>query len=59
MPEHVHDLVVQRDLLVEVEVAGEERVVDLAVAKVGDQSTSSGLISLKMRVTSAVVISGS
>src|SRR5579862_1452944 len=35
--EKVDDLVVERDLLVEVEIAGEERVIDLAFAQLGDQ----------------------
>ena len=43
MAEQVDDLVVERDLLVEVEVAGEERVVDVAIAKVGDQLHELGL----------------
>src|SRR5581483_6710128 len=41
--EEVDDLVVERDLLVDVEVAGEERVVDVAVAEVGDQLDELGL----------------
>ena len=41
--EHVDDLVVERDLLVEREVAGEERVVDLAAAQLRDQRHELGL----------------
>ena len=41
--EHVDDLPVERNLLVEREVAGEERLVDLAAALLGDQRHELGL----------------
>jgi hypothetical protein len=41
--EHVYDLPVERDLLVDREVAAQERVVDLAVAQLGDERHELGL----------------
>src|SRR3954471_10265515 len=43
VPEEIDDLVVERDLLVDWEPTPEERVVDLAVAKIGDELHELGL----------------
>src|SRR5258706_13962677 len=43
MAEHVDDLVVERNLLVDREVVYEERIVDFPVAKISDEADELGL----------------
>ncbi len=57
--EQVDDLVVERDLLVEVEVAREEGVVDVTIAKLRDQLHELGLDLGKDARHLRVFISGS